>query len=54
MDQQKDQSSDYEFINHSNLVLSNLESLYLNEEFSDITLVIENNEIPAHKVSSVW
>lgn len=47
------ESTDYvehELINHSNLVLSNLESLYLNDEFSDITLVIENSEIPAHKV----
>lgn len=47
------ESTDYssvELINHSNLVLSNLESLYLNDEFSDITLVIDNSEIPAHKI----
>lgn len=40
---------DNELIDHSNLVLNNLEKLYLNDEFSDITLVIDSNEIPAHK-----
>ena len=43
-------SVEHELINHSNLVLSNLESLYLNDEFSDITLSIDNSNIPAHKV----
>lgn len=43
-------SVEHELINHADLVLSNLESLYLNDEFSDITLSIDNSQIPAHKV----
>lgn len=38
------------YIDHYKLILKNLESLYLNNEFSDLTFVVEDVEIPAHKV----
>lgn len=38
-------------IDHSKLILKRLESLYLNEKFSDIILILKDAEqIPAHKV----
>ena len=44
------QSIDSEFIDHSSLVLKKLESLYLNEDFSDITLMVQGQPLPVHRV----
>jgi len=37
-------------VNHISILSENLSSLYLNENYSDLTLIIDNNRLPAHKV----
>lgn len=35
---------------HTSLLSGNIGSLFLQEEFSDVTLVVENRKFPAHRV----
>jgi BTB/POZ domain-containing protein 9 len=37
-------------VNHISLLSDNLNGLYLSETFSDITLVVDGNRLPAHRV----
>ncbi len=37
-------------VNHISILSDNLSSLYLSDNYSDLTLIIDNNRLPAHKV----
>ncbi|RWS25194.1 BTB/POZ domain-containing protein 9-like protein [Leptotrombidium deliense] len=39
-----------EDINHTNYLSEHIGELYLNDDYSDVTLVVDQTEIPAHKV----